>query len=157
MLARSPGGASGRDGLGNAARPGAGLASRRLCHRWSPLPVLPPSSCLAGGSSCVPLAALASPQPPEASPSSPTRSGRQSPAGERACERGSIQPQKLRTGETGDPRPARSNRGPSSGSEERRPCLPRLAALGCLDYSVRWQGFPATVSRGGAGCLGALD
>lgn len=82
-----PGGQMGGAGLG--AQPGQqrGRASRRLCHRWSPLSVLPPSSSLAGGSSCVPLAALASPQPPGAAPYSPTRSSRQSPAVARAGAR----------------------------------------------------------------------
>lgn len=77
------------EGAGLGAQPGQqrGRASRRLCHRWSPLPVLPPSSSLAGGSSCVPLAALASPQPPGTAPYSPTRSSRQSPAVARAGAR----------------------------------------------------------------------
>lgn len=43
----------------------------RLCHRRSPLPALPPASRSAGGSSCVPLAALASPQSPGTAPLPP--------------------------------------------------------------------------------------
>ena len=106
-------------GAGLGAQPGQqrGRASRRLCHRWSPLSVLPPSSSLAGGSSCVPLAALASPQPPGAAPYSPTRSSRQSPAVARAGARAGqpLAPKASGPGNLGSPKPARSDPGPSSG------------------------------------------
>lgn len=69
-------------GIGRAGLGGQPGQERVVCLQPLPLPspllALPPSSCLAGGSSCVPLAALADPQPPRTSPSSPTRSGRQS-------------------------------------------------------------------------------
>lgn len=69
-------------GIGRAGLGGQPGQERVVCLQPLPLPspllALPPSCCLAGGSSCVPLAALADPQPPRTSPSSPTRSGRQS-------------------------------------------------------------------------------